>query len=460
MGSGASNPKKSKYANKEQDKPRHSAPTERTDTLKTVKRVVQSVHEHEETCQPSDLFKAHTIRQAFPSATSTGKKISGAVPEKLCCGACGAFIVDLHGDKEFHACKNCWSFGEVFALCCTCYEGNPKWRGKWPTGPAAAPAASRVERHRSAHSLNSGNTLEPPQPGERRTPSPIGDSSDEEPGLFSQVKTPRTRREMRKKYSRRRSDPASPTGKDAEKEELIRRGSEGNLPRPSTAQGDRRPPPRPPSRTRSRLPSAPALAPTELRPDAVAKKQSIRMPSKQTQAASAAMSRQSSLQSRQEAAAISRQGSLQSRQGPSSRPTSRQGSITSRQGSKNCSGHGSSAGSRSSSRAFGEEEVADALAVKIRSGTWKATIHEGKGHTRSEIRSLTFGADGDVEGTGPFASPIKGQHVLPKVQWTETYSWGSILIAVKHQPWTTPQLWGTFQASDGGSGHIGLDFQE
>ena len=24
------------------------------------------------------------------------------------------------------------------------------------------------------------------------------------------------------------------------------------------------------------------------------------------------------------------------------------------------------------------------------------------GHTRSEIRSLTFGADGDVEGTGPF----------------------------------------------------------
>eukprot|EP00439_Symbiodinium_sp_Y106_P085007 s218_g27.t1 len=143
--------------------------------------------------------------------------------------------------------------------------------------------------------------------------------------------------------------------------------------------------------------------------------------------------------------------------GPSSRPTSRQGSrqgsITSRQGSKNQSGQGSSVGSRSSSRAFGEEEVAEALAVKIRSGTWKATIHEGKGHTRSELRSLTFGANGD-------ASLITGQHALPKVQWTETYNWGSILIVVKHQPWTTPQLWGTFQASDGGSGHIGLDFQE
>lgn len=88
------------------------------------------------------------------------------------------------------------------------------------------------------------------------------------------------------------------------------------------------------------------------------------------------------------------------------------------------------------------------------SGLWSATFIEGrKKHTRKEERHLIFTADGYISGAGQFNSSLEGRFKLPHVNWTETYSWGT--IKVKAEVCKVPlRLEGTFETSDQGSGHV------
>lgn len=63
----------------------------------------------------------------------------------------------------------------------------------------------------------------------------------------------------------------------------------------------------------------------------------------------------------------------------------------------------------------------------IPSGLWFATFVEGaKKHVRQEERYLFFTTEGNISGSGNFNSTLVGRFKLPDVQWTETYSWGTI----------------------------------
>lgn len=88
------------------------------------------------------------------------------------------------------------------------------------------------------------------------------------------------------------------------------------------------------------------------------------------------------------------------------------------------------------------------------SGVWSAIFVEGrKKHTRKEERHLIFTVDGYISGAGQFNSSLEGRFKLPNVNWTETYSWGT--IKVKAELCKVPlRLEGTFETSDSGSGSV------
>eukprot|EP00435_Cladocopium_sp_Y103_P049394 s435_g14.t2 len=238
-----------------------------------------------------------------------------------------------------------------------------------------APTLQRPSSARSRHSgeprelliptVKSGASLEPPQSRHsQRSNRSLSSGSEEEEEvrnrqIFSRVHTDTSRQYLRKHYTRRQSDPGSPTGEDsveAQAEILNRRCSAGDV-------------------------------------------------------------------RRQEA--------------PKSRPGSKQSNL--RPGSKQ---HPSRQGSKESNQLSTQD--------KLPNGVWSATIQEGSGKKqktrREERRPCSASHEGTVNG---FVKP-------PKVEWTENYSWGSMLVKLKFhrtEPWL---LEGHFETSDATQGKITL----
>lgn len=328
-----------------------------------------AMEKHMADCKTTDLLKVFTLRQAFPLSTTTGHRSSAMLPEKLHCASCRNLIMRLDdAETEFYACKSCWEIGIAVGICASCN----------------APTLQRPSSARSRHSgeprelliptVKSGASLEPPQSRHsQRSNRSLSSGSEEEEEvrnrqIFSRVHTDTSRQYLRKHYTRRQSDPGSPTGEDsveAQAEILNRRCSAGDV-------------------------------------------------------------------RRQEA--------------PKSRPGSKQSNL--RPGSKQ---HPSRQGSKESNQLSTQD--------KLPNGVWSATIQEGSGKkqkTRREERHLHFHPDGTVEGSASHEGTVNGFVKPPKVEWTENYSWGSMLVKLKFhrtEPWL---LEGHFETSDATQGKITL----
>ena len=48
-------------------------------------------------------------------------------------------------------------------------------------------------------------------------------------------------------------------------------------------------------------------------------------------------------------------------------------------------------------------------------------------------RNLHFNPDGTVEGSGSFESTVNGFVHRPRIEWTESYAWGNILVTKSNE---------------------------
>lgn len=100
----------------------------------------------------------------------------------------------------------------------------------------------------------------------------------------------------------------------------------------------------------------------------------------------------------------------------------------------------------------------------VPSGVWKGQCIEGaaantsvsgKANTSRQVSvNLFFDKSGAIAGSGPEASSITGSLQGSKVNWTESYQWGTIAITAEMVG--CDAISGTFKASDGGKGKISL----
>ena len=69
-----------------------------------------------------------------------------------------------------------------------------------------------------------------------------------------------------------------------------------------------------------------------------------------------------------------------------------------------------------------------------------------RGQTPQE-RHLQFHPDGSIEGSGSHEGTVKGVVTRPDVEWTEHYSWGSMLVTwmsllgAWNHPWSLLSIW-------------------
>lgn len=192
-------------------------------------QTLRGMEKHLADCKTTDLLKVYNLRQAFPLSTTTGHRSAAMLPEKLHCASCRNLIMRLVDEEtEFYACKSCWEIGIAIGICARC--GAPTLR------PLSARSRNSggEPREMLIPTVKSGASLEPPQSrhSQRSNRSLSGSEEEEELAgnrqIFSRIHTDVSRQYLRKNYTRRQSDPGSPTGEDsieAQAEMLNRRCS-------------------------------------------------------------------------------------------------------------------------------------------------------------------------------------------------------------------------------------------